>query len=54
MRMINETSNNMSHPGWVAWWSHESGRVAGVGILVRRDLVGRQIRIRKNKSGKCD
>ena len=46
-QMINGVAERLHHPGWVAWWSHHTGASAGVGILVRKDMVqsgGVQIR----------
>lgn len=53
--VINDTARHLIHPGWKAFWSHYTGSSAGVGILVRRDMLGSgSIKVRKNTAGKAD
>lgn len=52
---MNEMARKLQHPGWDAWWSHRSSSSAGVGILVRRDLMReRVVKLRENRFKKRD
>ena len=54
-RIMNETAERIHRPGWVTWWSHHTRSSAGVGIIIRRDLVSSGvIKIRKNRAGRTD
>ena len=53
--LMNEMAGRMGHPGWDAFWSHNTGSSAGVGILVNRALLSSgRVMLRNNKGGKKD
>lgn len=51
---MNEAAGKMQHPGWRVWWSHKSAASAGIGILIRRDMINAgTIKICRNSKGAC-